>query len=72
MFTIEKGVPLPERTERQAAYPFRLMEVGDSFVVGDELAVKRARAAAYAFSKRTGNRFACRRVGDGWRFWRVS
>ena len=72
MFEIEKGVPLPEGRETGFVYPFRLMEIGDSFVVADEDKLKSARAAAYAYSRRSGHKFACRRVDKGWRFWRVS
>jgi len=72
MFEIEKGVPLPERRQSGSVYPFRFMEVGDSFVVSEEDRLKNARAAAYSYGKRSGHRFACRRVGNGWRFWRVS
>jgi hypothetical protein len=72
MFEVEKGVPLPEVRQSGSVYPFRLMEIGDSFVVTDEDVVKNARAAAYVYSKRSGHKFACRRVDKGWRFWRVS
>jgi hypothetical protein len=72
MFTIEKDVPLPAVRQPGAVYPFRLMEVGDSFLLSDEAVVKRARASAYMASKRLNAKFACRRVADGWRFWRVS
>ena len=72
MFEIEKGVPLPTSRQPVSAYPFRLMEVGDSFLLSDAAVIKRARASAYMASKRLGRKFACRRVADGWRFWRVS
>jgi hypothetical protein len=72
MFQIEKDVPLPEARQPASSYPFRLMEVGDSFMVTDEEVAKRARASAYMTSKRMGAKFACRTVADGWRFWRVA
>jgi hypothetical protein len=73
MFTIEKGIPVPAaRNTSGSMYPFRLMEVGDSFLLADESMVKRARASANVTGKRMGAKFACRKVSDGWRFWRVS
>jgi hypothetical protein len=72
MFTIEKGIPVPLFRTSGSIYPFRLMEVGDSFLLADESMVKRARASANVTGKRMGAKFACRKVADGWRFWRVS
>lgn len=38
MFTIEKGIPVPPTTRRQAneKFPFGQMEVGDSFFVANK------------------------------------
>ena len=33
MFEIEKGIPIPNFTPRRNKYPWRHMEVGDSFFV---------------------------------------
>lgn len=33
MFTIEKGIPIPQNAGRKSKYPFSDMKVGDSFFV---------------------------------------
>lgn len=76
-YAIEKGVPMPDRPAR---YPFRDMEIGDSFVVpirGGEhrepIYRRRISAAASDFRKRTGLKwyFRTERDLDGLRVFRV-
>lgn len=83
-FAIEKGVPLPPRrtgagSGRPAVYPWREMEVGDSFAVpfGDRSArkalVSMTRSASDARRRIGGGvRFSCRTEGDCVRIWRVA
>jgi hypothetical protein len=85
-YAIEKTVPLPGRKEYISSpgaraparrwarkYPFRAMEVGDSFLVEPREA-NRARSAASKWSKRhRGFRFTSRRMPDGdYRIWRIA
>jgi len=48
------------------------MEVGDSFVVIDRAKLGGARVAAYNRGVRKEKKFACRRVTEGVRIWRVA
>lgn len=71
MFEVEKNIPVPN-ARRQ--YPWRRMEVGDSFFLsGDFPAAKRSVIAcsAASFGKRSGKKFITRRVEGGLRVWRV-
>lgn len=69
MYKIEKGVTVPEGKERK--YPFRAMEVGDSFFVpgGDR---NRVGSSATMAGKRTARKFMLRCVDGGVRVWRVA
>lgn len=70
---IEKGIPIPEgdgRRGRAPKYPWRNMEVGDSFFVREKPSAV-ARGACEA-GKRCGRKFISRRIDDGVRIWRVS
>ena len=65
---VEKSVPLPEGKKR---YPYKEMEIGDSFFVGDgKLQV--VCNANYRASKRLGMQFIARKETEGVRVWRVS
>jgi hypothetical protein len=65
---IEKGVPMPGLgVGRSRKYPWREMEVGDSFVIQ-----KSAYAQAQLASKRTGFKFSVRKVDGAYRVWRIA
>ena len=65
---VEKSVPLPEGKKR---YPYKEMDIGDSFFVGDgKLQV--VCNANYRASKRLGMQFIARKEPEGVRVWRVS
>lgn len=73
-YEVDKAVPLPTNASggRPHKYPFREMEVGDSFLVepldGDKL-----RNYASQFSRAKGARFVTRKQPDGSvRCWRVA
>ena len=73
-FKIEKGLALPPR--KGARYPFREMEVGDSFFVPcpDEEKIKRQNrlSGASARPKERGlGKFSVRQVEGGLRVWRT-
>lgn len=65
-FQIRKDRPIPEITYKNR-YPFRQMEVGDSFTAPSNA----VRAAASVASRRLGKRFIVRRVSDELICWRV-
>lgn len=71
---VTKGVPMPGVTRKFGLrrYPFNQMEVGDSFAVPKDADSKAVRTAAYCYGGRHGMKFACRKVDDGYRIWRVS
>lgn len=80
-FSIDKDVPLQRAGTRGCPafkYPWRQMEIGDSFLVPINLdipgrVVNRFRQAARSYSY--GNpefRIAHRRVGDDYRVWRTA
>ena len=76
-YEIDKGIPLKERRGGGSPkYPFKDMEVGDSFFIkcdGGHVN-KRARAVSKAgcvYGKKTGTVFTIRNVDNGVRVWRV-
>lgn len=75
---IEKDVPIPaDDSRRVSKYPFRDMEVGDSFFVACEngnpaKAAIAVRSSAIIWGKRKGHRkFTTRIVEGGVRVWRI-
>lgn len=73
---IEKGVPVPKNITRKSKYPFREMEVGDSFFIKDNIDVKRAQqkisAVAHMFCKKNPlYKFKTQAFDSGVRIWRT-
>lgn len=75
---IEKGIAMPAPTwrggPRNPKYPFRDMEVGDSFLVATKQDRERAKATLWYFTRSNigkGRKFASRKVDDGYRIWRL-
>lgn len=78
---IQKGIPLPPERKKPSPprayhrYPWREMELGDSFFVPGDCLVT-VRLAASQFGRRNGGHFIARearwRGVDGVRAWRVS
>jgi hypothetical protein len=73
VFVIEKGIPLPEGAAGRPGdkYPFKNMEVGDSFAFPKEVRAAVARSAHY-YGKAQNKKFSTRAVDDTARCWRVS
>ena len=65
---IEKGIPMPTRL--RSKYPFKEMEVGDSFQVGEEMK-ETIRSASSIFGARNNMKFSVRKYGNGYRIWRT-
>ena len=76
-FKIEKNVNIPNSNGgRQCKYPFKEMEVGDSFSCGEYLRdnMSKINNAGRNWSNKTnaGHKFQCRKLDDGtFRIWRV-
>ena len=77
-FQVEKNVPLPMPGERASAkYPWRQMDVGDSFFVPGVKASKLTNASTsfVHWARKRENitmQFAARTVEGGARIWRVA
>lgn len=73
-FKIEKGIPVPVNAA-QAKYPWRSMEVGDSFIINDysrENMQAAGNAARIFCSKaKLDWKFTCRKEGDKVRIFRI-
>ena len=74
-FPVESGVPMPKEKGRYCKYPWRVMEVGDSFFVPGapdlDLKLHRVRAlVSYQHSKHP-EYFEVRVVDGGVRVWRT-
>jgi hypothetical protein len=73
-FKIDKNVPMPATRSagRHATFPWRSMEIGDSFfVTPDQIPSKYVSRRAWAASKLTGLKFITRRSDGGARVWRA-
>lgn len=68
-FEIDKKIPIPNISRpKRSKYPWAKLQVGDSVLVVTDDAVR----AAYAFAKRHGVTFICRRDETGAaRVWRI-
>lgn len=74
---IETGVPIPQRSVRKAKYPFRTMNVGESFFLTDKVdpvaTRKRVSSAATMFcNANEGFKFTTQVFDSGVRVWRVA
>lgn len=81
MYPIEKGIPLPPSGFNTAGapekYPFRSMEVGDSFAIpcdaeGKNKLVARISSAASWYGTRNHCKFAVRSLPNEIRVWRTA
>lgn len=74
-FKIESGVPLAAKSERKTKYPWRGMEVGDSFFIPEAKQTSVSSCAASA-TRSLGIKLATRSVTEngvaGVRVWRIA
>jgi hypothetical protein len=72
MFNIEKNIPLPTRKDiLHAEYPFKDMEIGDSFLL-DFQAYHRTQSAATYYARKSHVKFAFRQISKSkYRCWRI-
>jgi len=71
MYEIEKGIEIPKvvRAAKPCKYPWKTMEIGDSFFV-ERSAREMSSMIAHA-GKRWGKKFTVRTVDGGSRVWRI-
>ena len=69
MYKIEKDVQLPNKSAGEK-YPLSEMQVGDSFLVGDEKA-NAVRVAVHHRQRGLNAKFIVRKVDGGYRCWRI-
>lgn len=75
-YKVESGIPMPSRKAHNAKFPFKEMQVGDSFLVpfdGEDEGTVRSRIASNCThqKRRIGRQYATRKVDGGIRVWRV-
>lgn len=69
---IDKNIPFPKGIEgrgKKSKYPWKELNVGESFVYGGD--VINAQAAATYYNNKTGNIFRARAHNGGVRVWRT-
>ena len=75
MLKVDKNIPIPlPRGKRTSIYPFKEMEVGDSFLVPSSEIEERRRIARSVYSsahKHRPSRFVVRHTNEGIRVWKV-
>lgn len=73
VIAIEKGVPIPRGRGGKPRYPWKAMEVGDSFVAPSDVSERAVYVNATLAGKSLGRRFSCRKLPCGSvRVWRVA
>lgn len=66
---IDKAIPIPPvASGNKSKYPWKTMEIGDSFLG----VTKTMPSLASWASKRTGRKFTVRKCPEGFRVWRVA
>lgn len=71
-YKVESGIPIPDKDiGRHSVFPFKAMDVGDSFAVENEQ-LNNARASASWDGKRNGRKFSVRKTATGYRCWRIA
>jgi len=71
---VDKNIPLPAEYPggRPEMYPWRTMDIGDSFFVeGDVISPDRISRRIYQANRRTERKFTWRREEAGSRVWRI-
>jgi hypothetical protein len=62
---VESNIPMPAR------YPFAKMNVGDSFLIPENVSRSSAAVAAYRYGLANRKKFVTRKTSEGHRIWRV-
>ncbi len=77
MQEIHSNVPMPgsrgaAKFAKNSKYPWRKLQIGQSFMFPEEMPEHHARSYASSTGKRLGLKFSVRRVDGGLMCWRVS
>jgi hypothetical protein len=67
---VDKGVPIP-LDGRTPFYPWKVPEVGDSFLFPKDRSLLSCRSVAHANGKKLNRRFMVRETPEGNRCWRI-
>ena len=70
MTQIDKGIPLPQERNKGSIYPWREMNVGDSFVYDNNIRAAQGAAGYYCVELRP-KVFRARILDDKVRVWRI-
>jgi hypothetical protein len=70
---VDKDIPIPPGPLRRghAIYPWREMQIGDSFLYPAGTKRKTAQSTAYCMGKKLGLTFGLRETPEGLRCWRI-
>lgn len=73
MYKIDKNIPIPSKYSKgiKTKYPWRELEVGDSFFVENRTSTQMINTSKNT-SKNSGHKYVCRKEGNGCRVWRVA
>lgn len=77
LYKIEKGIKIPVVEQSYNGFPstvaltMRELEIGQSFLVKDELEALKARKNVQDSQRRGGRGYTTRKIGKGVRIWRV-
>ena len=71
MIKIDKGVPVPKRSDANIKLPWDQMKIGDSFLIPAGIQQPRIGSMISKASKRLGWKFIQRKTEEGIRVWRV-
>lgn len=80
MLKIDKNIAVPSSLARTSVYPFGSMNIGDSFLLQEDvpgrsgLPVNEAklRGASWRYGDKHGKKFTVRKTPDGIRCWRIA
>ncbi len=72
MIPIDKNIPAPKTRSKRDKYPWKGMDIGDSFFVPIDQAPKTFITVCYIAGKMHDRKFSCRKEEAGYRVWRVS
>ncbi len=72
-YKIEPNVAMPKpHNLHRGKYPWREMQIGDSFLVGHQVKGSTIRSGASIAGRKHGREFAVRRTPEGLRCWRIA
>lgn len=74
--TIDKNIEMPDRPGSGGGsypkYPWKTMDIGDSFLFPAEMKEQSVRSLPYEAGKTHGRKFTVRKTEEGFRCWRIA